>query len=160
MTIREATRDDVPLIAAFVRELAAYEKLAHDAVATAAPLAPTLFGETRGAEVAIAELDGVPAGFALFFPNYSTFLGRAGIYLEDLFVRPEFRARGVGRALLAHLAGIALERGCGRLEWAVLHWNAPAIGFYETLGAEPMREWTTYRLSGDALARLAERRRD
>lgn len=159
MTIRPATPDDVPLIAALIRELAAYEKLAHEAVATEATLRATLFGEKPGAEVAIAELDGAPAGFALFFPNFSTFLGRPGIYLEDLFVRPEFRARGVGRALLAHLAGLAVERGCGRLEWAVLDWNAPAIGFYEKLGAEPMREWTTFRLAADALTRLARERR-
>ena len=158
MTIRPATPDDIPLIAALIRELAAYEKLAHEAVATEDTLRATLFGEKPGAEVAIAELDGTPAGFALFFPNFSTFLGQPGIYLEDLFVRPEFRARGVGRALLVHLAGLAVERGCGRLEWAVLDWNAPAIGFYKKLGAEPMREWTTFRLAGDALARLARDR--
>ena len=159
MKIRAETRNDVPLIAALIRELAAYEKLAHEVVATEDTLAATLFGARPGAEVAIAELDDAPAGFALFFPNYSTFLGRPGIYLEDLFVRPEFRARGVGRALLVHLAGLALERGCGRLEWAVLDWNVPAVGFYEKLGPELMRDWTTFRLAGDALLRLARDRR-
>jgi len=158
MTIREATPADVPLIAALIRELAAYEKLADEAVATEDGLRATLFGTEPGAEVVIAELDGAPAGFALFFPNYSTFLGRGGLYLEDLFVRPEFRKHGVGRALLVHLAGLAVERGCGRLEWAVLDWNAPAIAFYEKLGASPMSEWTTFRLAGHALEKLARDR--
>jgi GNAT superfamily N-acetyltransferase len=158
--IRSASKNDVPLIATFIRELAAYEKLFHEAVADEETLGATLFGAKPAAEVAIAEVDGDPAGFALFFPNFSTFLGRPGIYLEDLFVRPHFRARGVGRALLVHLAALAVERGCGRLEWAVLDWNASAIGFYEKIGATAMNEWTTYRLAGDALARLAERERD
>jgi len=158
MRIRAATRADVPLIADLIRELAAYEKLAHEAVADEETLQATLFGAHPGAEVAIAEADGATAGFALFFPNFSTFLGRPGIYLEDLFVREAFRGRGVGRELLVHLTGLAIERGCGRLEWAVLDWNEVAIGFYEKLGATPMCEWTTYRLSGDALTRLAERR--
>jgi len=160
MTIREATDDDVPLIATLIRELAAYEQLAHEAVATEDDLRATLFGAKPGAEVAIAEIDGAAAGFALFFPNYSTFLGRPGIYLEDLFVRPECRSLGVGRALLVHLAGLARIRGCGRLEWAVLDWNAPAIGFYEKLGAKPLRAWTTFRLTGEALTKLAERGRE
>jgi GNAT superfamily N-acetyltransferase len=153
--IRAATRDDVPLILSFIRELADYERLSHEVLATESSLAATLFGPRRGAEVLIAELDGTPAGFALFFPNYSTFLGRPGIYLEDLYVRPDARKHGVGRRLLARLARIAAERGCGRLEWAVLDWNADAIGFYRRLGAVAMTDWTVYRLSGGALAKLA-----
>ena len=155
MTIRTARRSDVPLILALIRELAAYEKLSEDAVATEQALAATLFGPNPAAEVLIAELDGEAVAFALFFPNYSTFLGKAGIYLEDLFVRPGARGRGIGRALLGRLAAIARERGCGRLEWAVLDWNESAIGFYEKLGAAPQSDWTTYRLTGPALAKLA-----
>jgi len=155
VSVRSATRSDVPLILAFIRELAAYERLENDVVATEASLAATLFGPHPSAEVLIAEMDGAPAGFALFFPNYSTFLGRPGLFLEDLFVRPATRGRGVGRALLAHLARIAGERGCGRLEWAVLDWNESAIGFYRKLGATPMDDWTVYRLTGEALEKLA-----
>ena len=155
MNVRAATRDDVPLILAFIRELAAYEKLAEEVVATENTLAATLFGPRPYAFVLIAEVEGVAAGFALFFHNYSTFLGRPGIFLEDLFVRPEARGRGAGRALLARLAAIAKERGCGRLEWAVLDWNESAIGFYRKLGATALSNWTTYRLTGEALARLA-----
>jgi GNAT superfamily N-acetyltransferase len=158
MRIREAAPDDVPLILAFIRELAAYERLADEVVATEDALRETLLGETPRAEVLIAELDGAPVGFALYFHNYSTFLGQAGIYLEDLFVRPDARHRGVGRALLARLAEIAIARSCGRLEWAVLDWNEDAIGFYLGLGARPCDEWTTYRLSGEAMARLSEPR--
>ena len=154
MRIRDAAPDDVPLILALIRELAAYEKLAHEVVATEAGLRETLFGPAPRAEVLIAERDGSPVGFALFFHNYSTFLGQPGIYLEDLFVRPEARHLGVGRALLARLARLAVDRGCDRLEWAVLDWNVDAIGFYRKLGAKPCDEWTTYRLSGEALARL------
>jgi len=155
VNVRAATRDDVPLILAFIRELAAYEKLAEEVVATENTLAATLFGPRPYAFVLIAEVEGVAAGFALFFHNYSTFLGRPGIFLEDLFVRPEARGRGAGRALLARLAAIAKERGCGRLEWAVLDWNESAIGFYRKLGATALSNWTTYRLTGEALARLA-----
>jgi GNAT superfamily N-acetyltransferase len=154
-TIRAATRVDVPLILTFIRELADYEKLAHEVVAEAEGLSETLFGRQPRAEVLIAELDRAPAGFALFFHNYSTFLGRPGIFLEDLFVRPEFRGRGVGRALLGRLAAIATSRGCGRLEWAVLDWNESAIGFYRKLGATAMSDWTVYRLTGEPLAKLA-----
>lgn len=154
-TIRPALRGDVPLILAFIRELAAFERLADEVVATEDALAGTLFGPHPAAEVLIAEIDGVAVGFALFFRNYSTFLGRPGIFLEDLFVRPAARGRGIGRALLSRLATIAAERGCGRLEWAVLDWNESAIGFYEKLGATARSDWTTYRLTGDALARLA-----
>jgi len=155
VTIRQAGRSDVPLILAFIRELAEYEKLVSEVVATEGGLAETLFGREPSAFVLIAEADGAPAGFALYFFNYSTFLGRPGIFLEDLFVRPELRALGVGRALLAHLATIAKSRGCGRLEWSVLDWNQSAIGFYRKLGATAMNDWTVYRLAGEALARLA-----
>ncbi|HJQ97034.1 MAG TPA: GNAT family N-acetyltransferase [Candidatus Polarisedimenticolaceae bacterium] len=159
VTIREATKHDVPLILTFIRELATYEKLAHEVTATEAGLEATLFGDRPYAEVVIAELDGAPAGFALFFHNYSTFLGKPGIYLEDLFVKPEARRHGVGRALLAHLAALAVERDCGRLEWAVLDWNRPAIAFYESLGAQAMSAWTVYRLSGETLRRASARNR-
>jgi len=159
LTIREATRADVPLILTFIRELAEYEKLLHEVEATEADLAETLFGSTPRAEVVIAESEGSAAGFALFFHNYSTFAGRPGIYLEDLYVRPAARGKGVGRALLAHLADLALARGCARLEWAVLDWNRPAIGFYESLGAKAMDEWTVYRLSGETLRRASARSR-
>ena len=147
--IRHATRDDVTLILAFIRELAEYEKLAHDVVATEQGLRETLFPETGRplAEVLIAEHDARPAAFALFFQNYSTFLAKPGIYLEDLFVRGQFRGKGIGRGLLAHLAELGRERGYGRLEWSVLDWNEPAIRFYESLGAEPMSHWTVYRLT-------------
>ena len=156
MNVRTATRDDAPLILAFIRELAAYEKLAEEVVATEATLAATLFGPRPYAFVLIAEVDGIAAGFALFFHNYSTFLGRPGIFLEDLFVRPDARGRGAGRALISRLAAIAVERGCGRLEWAVLDWNESAIGFYRKLGATALSDWTTYRLTGGSLASLAE----
>ncbi|HEX7150346.1 MAG TPA: GNAT family N-acetyltransferase [Thermoanaerobaculia bacterium] len=152
--IRTATIDDVPLILRFIRDLATYEKLAHAVVATEETLRETLFTK-RYAEVVIAEHDGQPAGFALFFHNYSTFLGKPGIYLEDLFVRPEMRGLGYGKALLAHLAALAVERNCGRVEWAVLDWNDPAMNFYKSLGASPVDEWTIFRLTGDALRNLA-----
>lgn len=153
--IREATEEDVPLILSFVRELAEYEKLSHEVVATEEGLRENLFGERRYAEVLIAEHDGSPAGFALFFHNFSTFLGRPGIYLEDLYVNPAFRGAGIGKKLLTHLARLAKRRGCGRLEWWVLDWNEPAIGFYRTVRAEPMDDWTVYRVSGSALEDLA-----
>jgi GNAT superfamily N-acetyltransferase len=155
VTIRAATSDDTPLILAFIRDLAEYERLLDRVVATEAGLRQAIFGPRPYAEVAIAEVDGRPVGFALFFHTFSTFLGQPGLYLEDLYVRPEARGRGVGRALLVHLARLAAERGCGRVEWAVLDWNAPAIGFYERLGARPNAEWTVYRLSGAPLAALA-----
>ena len=146
MHIRFATENDVPLILRFIRELAEYERLAHAVVATEDTIRRTLFGNPRFAEVLIGEADGEPVGFALFFHNYSTFLGQPGIYLEDLYVRPELRGRGYGRQLLARLAEVARERNCGRLEWAVLNWNEDAIRFYRSLGARPMDEWTVYRL--------------
>jgi GNAT superfamily N-acetyltransferase len=153
--IRPATPDDVPVIAELIRALAEYERLAHEVVLDEAALHAYLFGERQYAEVILAEDEGEIMGFALFFHNYSTFLGRPGIYLEDLFVRPEHRGAGHGKALLAHLAKLAVERGCGRLEWSVLDWNEPSLAFYRSLGAQPMDEWTTYRLTGDALTSLA-----
>lgn len=155
IVLRPAVRADVPLILAFIRELAEYEKLAHEVVADEAGLAEQLFGERPAAEVVIAEADGQPAGFALFFHNFSTFLGRRGLYLEDLYVRPAFRGRGLGLALMRHLARLAVERGCGRFEWSVLDWNTPAIAFYRRLGAVGLEDWTVQRLSGEALRRLA-----
>ncbi|MGH8169827.1 MAG: GNAT family N-acetyltransferase [Steroidobacteraceae bacterium] len=155
ITIRPATRADVAIVLEFIRDLARYERLDHEVSASEAELAEALFGERRYAEVVLACSDGVPVGFALFFHNFSTFKGRPGIYLEDLFVRPEARGRGIGKRLLAHLARTALERRCARLEWAVLDWNEPSIGFYRSLGAVPMDEWTTFRLTGDGLALLA-----
>lgn len=155
VTIRPATRADVPVILELIRGLAEYERLAHECIATEAALEATLFGERPGAEVLIATADGTPAGFALFFHNYSTFLAKRGIYLEDLFVQPAFRGRGIGKRLLAHLAQVALDRDCGRLEWSVLDWNVDAIRFYESLGAKAMDEWTVYRVTGEALGRLA-----
>jgi GNAT superfamily N-acetyltransferase len=156
--IRAATREDVPVIAELIRGLARYEKLDQEVVMTEEVLATGLFGERPYAEVVLAEDEGRPVGFALFFHNFSTFLGRPGIYLEDLFVVPEQRGQGIGRALLAHLARLAVERGCGRLEWSVLDWNRDAIGFYERLGARPNSGWTVYRLTGEALSGLARER--
>lgn len=156
-TLRVAVPADVPTILRCIRGLAEYERLAHACVATEALLHETLFGAAPAAEVVLALQDDEPAGFALWFRSYSTFLARPGIYLEDLFVLPEFRGRGLGRRLLAHLARTASERGYGRLEWAVLDWNTDAIRFYESLGAVPMADWTTYRVSGDALASLSAR---
>ena len=154
-TIRPASREDVPVIAELIRGLARFEKLESEVVMTEELLSGGLFGEHPYAEVLLAEADGRAAGFALFFHNFSTFLGRPGIYLEDLFVLPEHRGSGIGRALLSQLARIAVERKCGRLEWAVLDWNRDAIGFYERLGARPNSEWTIYRLTGEALTGLA-----
>jgi GNAT superfamily N-acetyltransferase len=154
LNIRPAERGDVPLVADLIRQLAVFEKLEHDVVLTNELLATGLFGARPYAEAVIAEEDGLPIGFALFFHTFSTFLARPGIYLEDLFVLPDHRGRGVGRALLGHLAHLALERGCGRLEWAVLNWNLEAIRFYERLGARPNSEWTVYRVAGEALQAL------
>lgn len=158
MTVRPAILADVPTILRFVRELAAYEREPDAVAATEPMLADALFGPTPAAEAVIAEVDGAPVGFALFFHNFSTWTGKRGLYLEDLYVTPEARGGGVGRALLAYLAGVALDRGCARFEWAVLDWNAPAIGFYRAIGAIGMEEWTVQRLSGDALVRLAGER--
>jgi GNAT superfamily N-acetyltransferase len=156
LAIAPAAPGDAGLILELIHELAEYEKLSHVVTATEDDLARTLFGSAPSAEVRIARWNGEPAGFALFFPNYSTFLGKPGLYLEDLFVRPTFRGRGVGRALLRELATLAVARGCGRMEWWVLDWNEPAVGFYRKLGATPMSDWTVFRLTGEALARLAE----
>ena len=150
--IRSATESDVPLILQFIRDLAIYEKLEHKVEATEQQLRQTLFGNPRFAEVLFAEVDGKEAGFALFFHNYSTFLGQPGIYLEDLFVRPEMRGRGIGKSLLTHLARLARERGCGRIEWAVLDWNKPSIDFYKSIGAEPLDDWIVFRLKPEKLA--------
>jgi GNAT superfamily N-acetyltransferase len=153
--IRAATADDLKTIATLIRALADYERLTHQVVLDEDLLAEHLFGPRPYAEVLLAEEDGEVVGFALYFFNYSTFLGRPGIYLEDLFVRLEQRGRGHGKALLVALARLAVARGCGRIEWAVLDWNAPSIGFYQSLGATARDDWTIYRLSGDALASLA-----
>ena len=153
--IRSAVAADVPLILQFIRELAEYEKLAHQVVATEADIRGSLFGARPAAECLIAEFQGKPAGFALFFHNFSTFLGKPGIYLEDLYVKPELRGKSVGRRLLAQLAKLAVSRGCGRFEWAVLDWNAPAIGFYRNRGAQMLDDWKINRLTGEALQKLA-----
>ena len=153
--ITPAQETDIPLILSLIKELAEYERLEHQAVATADSLRNALFGPRPGAEAVLARIDGQTAGFALYFHNFSTFLGRHGLYLEDLFVRPAFRGRGIGKSLLVHLARLALQRGCGRFEWAVLDWNRPARDFYEALGAEANTAWINYRISGEALERLA-----
>lgn len=155
VTIRFGELADVPVIAELIRSLARYERLEHEVTMTEEKLTDALFGERQYAETLIAEEDGTPLGFALFFHNFSTFLAQPGIYLEDLFVVPEARARGIGRTLLERLAGIAVDRGCGRLEWSVLDWNKDAIGFYERLGARPNSDWTVYRLTGESLRTLA-----
>jgi len=153
--IERATERDVPLILRLIKALAAYERLSGEVVATEEGLRDTLFGVRPWAEVVIGYVADEPAGFALFFHTYSTFVGKPGLYLEDLFVVPQFRGRGCGKALIAHLAKLAVERECGRFEWSVLDWNEPAIAFYKKLGARPMDEWTIFRVTGDALTRLA-----
>jgi len=157
IAIRPATPDDVPLIRQLIVELAEYERMRDAAVATDAELREQLFGAQPAAEVLLGEVDGQPAGFALFFHNFSTFLGKRGLYLEDLFVRPQFRGAGLGKHLMATLARLAVQRGCGRFEWSVLDWNTPSIGFYRSIGAVGMDEWTVQRLQGDALHALAAR---
>ncbi len=154
LTFRYAERNDIPLILQFIKELAAYEKMINEVVADEKTLEEWIFDKQK-AEVLFAVVDGGEIGFALFFHNFSTFLGRAGIYLEDLFVKPEYRGKGYGKAILIKLAAIAVERGCGRLEWWCLDWNKPGIDFYLSLGAEPMSDWTVYRLTGDTLSNLA-----
>jgi GNAT superfamily N-acetyltransferase len=155
VSIRFAERSDVPVIAELIRALARFEKLEHEVTLTEERLEKSLFGTKPYAETLLAEEDGKAAGFALFFHNFSTFLAKPGIYLEDLFVVPERRGKGIGRTLLERLAQIAVERDCGRLEWAVLDWNRDAIAFYERLGAKPNSEWTVYRLTGEPLLALA-----
>ena len=154
--IESATESDIPLILTFIKGLAEYEGLAHEVIATEKNLRDSLFGPRASAEVVIAYNAKEPVGFAVFFHNYSTFLGRTGLYLEDIFVLPEWRRRGLGRALMGHVARIAVTRDCGRLEWSVLDRNEPAIRFYRALGARPMDQWTTYSLTGEALERLGE----
>ena len=156
LTIRPAEAADVPTILALIRELADYERAPKDVVATEELLAEVLFGARPSAEVLLALEDKNAVGFAVYFHNFSTWLGRPGVYLEDLFVRPEMRGKGYGRALLVELAKIAEARGCGRMEWAVLDWNQPAIDFYKKLGAKPMDEWTVFRLTRDGIAKLAD----
>jgi len=155
LVVRAAVPADVPIILTLVRELAKYEREPNAVVATEALVHDALFGDSNVAYGLIAEDDGAPVGFAIYFFNFSTWLGRRGLYLEDLYVRPEVRGRGVGKLLLRRLAAIAIQHGCGRMEWAVLDWNQPAIGFYKTLGAVPMDDWTTFRLTGPALQDLA-----
>ena len=154
MKFRNAVREDTPLILTFIKELAAYEKMTDEVVADEKTLEEWIFDRQK-AEVIFVMDGGAEAGFALFFHNFSTFLGRAGIYLEDLYVRPEYRGRGYGKGLITELARIAAERGCGRLEWWCLDWNRPSIDFYLSLGAEPMSDWTVYRIAGDTLQKLA-----
>jgi GNAT superfamily N-acetyltransferase len=156
LEIRSATKSDVPVIFSFIKKLADYERLSHEVVATEEMLRRTLFGRQRTAEVAIGYYKKEPVGFVLFFSNYSTFVGRPGLYIEDLFVDESHRGRGFGRALLLYVARQASERGCGRLEWSVLDWNEPAIKFYKKLGATPMSDWTVFRVTGESLARLAK----
>jgi len=156
LSIRPATPDDIPLILAFIRELAEYERAPEQAIAKPEDLLRDGWGPEPKFRVVIAEWQGAPAGFALFFYNYSTWQGRAGIYLEDLFVRPEFRGKGIGKALLVHLAQVAVRENCGRFQWQVLDWNTPSIDFYKSLGAVVMQEWLTMRVDGDALVRLAK----
>lgn len=155
VTLRLATENDVPTILAFIKGLAEYEKLANEVVATEDKLRQTLFGDKPYAEVVIAEYQAIPAGFALFFHNYSTFLAKPGIYLEDLFVLPEYRGHGIGKLLLTYLAKVAVARDCGRLEWSVLDWNQPAIDFYHSQGATMMHDWRINRVTGEKLTQLA-----
>lgn len=154
--IRPATINDTALILTFIKELADYEKLLHEVVTDEATLKESLFGDTPHAKVVIGEYNGNPVSFALYFHNFSTFLGRPGIYLEDLYVQPTMRGKGLGKILLGYLASLAKELNCGRLEWWVLDWNKPAIDFYQSLGAQPMHEWTVNRVTGVALDKLAE----
>ena len=154
--IRPAVTMDVPLILKFIKELAEYEKLSDQVTATEALLTELIFKQQK-AEVLIGEADGKPVGYALFFYNFSTFLGRAGIYIEDIYISPEYRKQGYGRSFFKHIAGLCLTRGCGRLEWACLDWNKPSIGFYLSMDAEPLGDWTTYRLTEDGIRNLAER---
>ena len=153
--LRFADENDMALILGFIKELAQYEKLLDQVVATEETLRESLFSK-RAAEVIIGEYEGVPVGFAVFFHNFSTFLGQAGLYLEDLYIKPEMRGKGLGKTILSFLAGLALERNCGRLEWWVLDWNEPSIQFYKKLGAVPMDEWTVFRVTGETLKKLGE----
>ena len=153
--LRSPTEDEVHLVVGFIHELAEYEKLSHECLISEEALRESLFGSRPYAETFLAFLDDEPIGFCLFFHNYSTFLGKPGLYLEDVYIQPEYRNRGYGKLILARLAALAIERGCGRFEWAVLDWNEPSIAFYRKIGAVPMNEWTVQRLTGDALRALA-----
>lgn len=155
VSVRAATQADVPLIHELIRDLAIYEDLEADCVSTVMSIGQALFSDRPSAEVLIGELDGIPVGFALFYHNYSTFLGRKGFYLEDLFVRPAFRGHGVGKALLQALAALARDRDCARMEWSVLDWNEPSIAFYSSLGAAPMKGWSVFRMTRDPILALA-----
>lgn len=157
LRIEPATEDDVPLVLKLVKKLAEYERLSHEVIATEEDFRHALFGTDRVAEALLAFLGAEPVGFAVYFSTFSTFVGRSGIYLEDIFVEPEHRGKGIGAALLTRIAGIACDRNCGRLEWSVLTWNEPAIGFYERLGARRMEEWRVFRLAGAELRELARR---
>jgi GNAT superfamily N-acetyltransferase len=158
LVIRAAKPGDIPQLLQFIRELAEYERLAHTVETTEELLAKGLFGERPAAEALVAEIGGEPVGWALFFTNFSTFKGLPGFYIEDIYVRPQFRGRGAGKALLTRVAELAVERGCGRVEWAVLDWNTPSIEFYKSLGAVPLEEWTMYRLTGESHQRLGIQR--
>jgi len=153
--IRPPTKEEVHFVVQFIRELAEYERLSHECLITEEALQASLFADHPHAEARLAFLNGVPIGFCLFFLNFSTFLGKPGLYLEDLYVQPKYRNSGYGKQILAYLANLALERGCGRFEWSVLDWNEPSIAFYRKIGAEPMNDWTVQRLTGDALTQLA-----
>ena len=155
ITIRTAAAEDAALVLQFIKDIAAFEKLSDEVIATEEILRESLFGSRPAAEVALAEVDGKPAGFAVYFENFSTFVGRPGLYIEDLFVRPEYRGRGIGKTLLKHCAAVARQRNLGRMEWAVLDWN-PAREFYEHFGAKPMNDWVSYRLAGEALKKFAD----
>ncbi|MGE5352072.1 MAG: N-acetyltransferase family protein [Acidobacteriota bacterium] len=157
LVIKKACKNDTPLILSFIRQLAEYERMSDEVVATEELLEEVLFCNSPSAEVVLAYYNNEPAGFALYFFNFSTFVGRPGLYLEDLFVKPELRGKGIGKALLIHLAKIAVEKKCGRFEWSVLDWNEPAINFYKSLGARPMDEWTVFRVDGEKLKSLAEK---
>jgi len=155
LVIREALADDCELIIALIQELADYEKLSHEVEATTENLRESLFGSNRYAEVLIAEYQGLPIGYALFFHSFSTFTGRPGLYIEDIYIKPRYRGRGYGKLIMSHIASLAVERNCSRLEWSVLDWNAPSIAFYRSIGALPMDGWTVQRLSGQSLENLA-----
>ncbi len=156
-TIRKANPDDIPLVLSLIKEIADYENLSHEVVATEENLHDSLFGENSNTEVIIAYYNELPAGYAVFFHNFSSFIGKSGLYLEDIYVKPELRGEGVGKKIFMHLAQLAVDRNCGRMEWSVLNWNVPAINFYQKLGAVPLEEWTVYRLTESKLNMLVER---